>query len=68
MELNSIISIVATTNLSKDRRISIKNSWSVEEKEERRKTATEMQMRLAAVISMVQQKTTHVGRVLELAS
>ena len=45
-----------------------KNAWTKEEIEERRKAAIEMQLRLAALISMVQQKTIHVGRVLEMAS
>lgn len=68
MELNSIVSIVATTKNAKDRRIAVRNSWSDEEKEERRRTAIEMQVRLAALISMLQQKTIRVGRALEMAS
>ena len=68
MELNSIISIVARTQNANDRRFAIKNAWTKEEIEERRKAAIEMQLRLAALISMVQQKTIHVRRVLEMAS
>ena len=68
MELNSILSIVAGTENARDRRFVIMNSWSDEEKEERRKTAIEMQVRLTALISMAQQKTDRIGRVLELAS
>ncbi len=68
MELNSILSIVAGTKNAKDRRIVIMNSWSDEEKEERRKTAVEMQVRLTSLISMAKHKTNRVGRVLELAS
>ncbi len=68
MELNSILSIVAGTKNARDRRFVIMNSWSDEEKEERRKTAIEMQVRLTALISMAQLKTDRIGRVLELAS
>ena len=68
MELNSIISIVARTKHAKDCRFAIKNSWSDGEKQERRKKAIEMQVRLASLISMEQRKTIRVGRVLELAS
>ncbi len=68
MELNSIVSIVARTQNANDRRFAIKNAWTKEEIEERRKAAIEMQLRLAGLISMVQQKTIHVRRVLEMAS
>ena len=68
MQLNSIVSILATTKDAKDQRFAIKNSWTDEEKEERRRTAVEMQVRLAALISMAQRKTNRVGRVLEMAS
>ncbi len=68
MELNSIISIVARTKNAKDRRFAIVKSWSDEEKEARRSTAIEMQVWLAALISMEQQKTIRLGRVLDLAS
>ena len=68
MEHNSVLSIVAGTKYARDRRFVIMNCWSDDEKEERRKTAIEMQIRLAALISMGQQKTIGFGRALELAS
>lgn len=68
MELRSILSIVAGTKNARDRRFVIKNAWSDEEKEERRKTAIEMQHRLTALILMVPQKSMRVRRALELAS
>ena len=68
MELNSIISIVARTKNLKDRRFAIKNSWTDEEKEERRRTAIEMRARLAALIWIVNQKTIRISSVLEMAS
>ncbi len=68
MELNSILSIVAGTKNARDRRFVIMNTWSDEEKEERRKIAIEMQLRLTALISMVPQKNMRVRRSLEMAS
>ena len=68
MDLNSIISIVARSENAKDRRLAIQNSWSEEETIERHRVAIESQLRLAAIISMENHKTSRFKRVLEMAS
>lgn len=68
MEITSVISIVAKSENAKDRRLAIKNSWSNEERNERRRTAIESQLRLVSLISMGQKKTDWSKKVLGLAS
>lgn len=68
MEITSVISIVAKSENAKDRRLAIMNSWSKEERNERRRTAIEAQLRLEALISMGRKKTAWSKKVLGLAS
>ena len=68
MELNLILSVVSRTQSAKDRRFAIRKSWSDEEIERRRKSAIEMQHRLAAHILTEPEKTIRSRRALELAS
>ena len=68
MNINSFTSIVARTENAKDRRLAIRNSWTDEEESKRRRMAIESQLHLVALISIGQNKTTRVRRLLEMAS
>lgn len=68
MKIKSLVSIVARSENAKDRRLVIRNSWSDEEEAKRRRMAIESQLRLVALISIGQHKTTRVRRLLEMAS
>ena len=68
MEITSVISIVTKSENAKDRRLAIKNSWSNEERSERRRTAIEAQRRLESLLSPGRKKTAWSEKVLGLAS
>ena len=68
MQIKSRFSLVGRSKNSKNKCSEIRNSWSDEEVEKRRKTAIEMQLRLVALISMQQQQPYRSRDVFELAS
>ena len=68
MQIKSRFSLVGRSKNSKNNCSEIRNSWSDEEVEKRRKTAIEMQLRLVALISMQQQQPFRRREVFELAS
>ena len=53
MEIKSLISIVAGLESVKSRRLTIKKSWSEQEKEVRRRNAMEAQLRLASLLELL---------------
>ena len=66
--LKSIVSIVGRSESAKDRRSAINGSWSDQELAERRRLAVQMQVGLAALIPIDQQKNPRLKRTFELAS
>jgi len=50
MQIKSLVSIVNDLDTVKSRRLAIKKQWSNQEKDERRKMATEAQLRLGSLI------------------
>ncbi len=68
MEITSVISIVAKSENAKDRRLAIQKSWSIEERNNRRRTAIDSQLRLGAILSMGRKKTAWSQKALEFAS
>ncbi len=67
MEITSVISIVAKSENAKDRRLAIQRSWSIEERNDRRRNAIDSQLRLVALLSMGRRKTAWSQKSLELA-
>ena len=68
MEITSVITIVAKAENAKDRRLAIRRSWSIEERNDRLRNAIDSQLRLNEIISMGQKKTAWSQKALELAS
>ena len=68
MKIKSLVSIIAGTKNARDRRLSIRKSWSTSEVEERRKAAISLQLRLESLITMGQEKSLWVEEVFELAA
>ena len=68
MQIKSRFSLVGRSKNSKNKCSEIRNSWSDEEVEKRRKTAIEMQLRLVALISIQRQQPYRSRDVFELAS
>ena len=67
MKLKSLVSIVATSENARDRRLAIRKSWTNSEKEERQQTAVNLQLRLASLMMMDQHKSNRIKEVLGFA-
>ncbi len=68
MKIKSLVSMVARAENAKDRRLAIRKSWSVAEREERRQVAIESQLLLASLIQLDKVKPNRSQEVYELVA
>jgi len=68
MKIKSLLSIGAQAESAKDRRLAIRNSWSISETAERRQDAIDSQFLLASRIHMGQPKPNRIQEVFELVA
>jgi len=57
MKIKSLVAIVAKSENARDRRLEVQQSWSTSEMEERRQEAINLQLRLAALVTMEQHQS-----------
>ena len=68
MKIKSLSTIVARAESAKDRRLAIRNSWSISETAERRQDAIDSQFLLVSRIHMSQLKPNRIQEVFELVA
>lgn len=68
MKIESLLSIVSRAESAKDRRLAIRNSWSISETAERRQDAIDSQFLLASLIHVGQREPNRIQEVLELVA
>jgi hypothetical protein len=68
MKIKSLLSIGAQAESAKERRLAIRNSWSISETAERRQDAIDSQFLLASRIHMGQPKPNRIQEVFELVA
>ena len=68
MKIKSLSTIVARAESDKDRRLAIRNSWSISETAERRQDAIDSQFLLVSRIHMSQLKPNRIQEVFELVA
>ena len=68
MQIKSLVSTVSGLETVKSRRMAIKRSWSVQEKEERRRLANDSQLRLASLIELIDAKGRRAKNLEQLAA
>lgn len=66
MKIKALVTLVARSENAKDRRMAVRESWSCQEREERRQLAMDSQFRLASLMAWGRMKEDRIAEELEL--